>query len=111
MNAKKHLLPVGRPQNDRRLEVQIEHDEAGRRRVVLQDLSWGPGVGWYVQKTLRLDPAHVEALLGALCCARQQSEADTAATASSCRALPPTPARSEVASAQVIPLERFRPQD
>jgi hypothetical protein len=118
MNAEKRLLPIASSQNDRRLEVQVAHDEAGRRQVVLQDLSWGSGVGWYVQKTLRLDPEHVEALLGALCCARQQSAADPALPQeSTCLALKSGPLQegplqtrplgSEAGCAQVIPLENF----
>ena len=62
----------------RRLEVHVEYDANGRPCTVLEDLSWGEGVGWYVQKTLRLDPAQVDALLGALCCVRQGASADTA---------------------------------
>jgi hypothetical protein len=58
---------------NRRVEVSISHDAAGKRIVSLEDLSYGPGVGWYVQKTIRLDPEQVDALLRSLCCARQMS--------------------------------------
>ena len=57
----------------RRVEVSISHDASGKRIVSLEDLSYGPGVGWYVQKTIRLDPEQVDALLRSLCCARQAS--------------------------------------
>ena len=63
----KRDLPV---RKDRRIEVQVTQGPDGKRQVVLQDLSHGPGVGWYVQKTIRLDREQVDALLGALCCAR-----------------------------------------
>jgi len=55
------------------VEVAISYDAAGKRVVALEDLSYGPGVGWYVQKTIRLDPEQVDALLRSLCCARQAS--------------------------------------
>ena len=55
------------------MEVSISHDASGKRIVSLEDLSYGPGVGWYVQKTIRLDPEQIDALLGSLCCARQSS--------------------------------------
>ena len=55
----------------RRIQVEHEIGPDGQRQVVLQDLSYGEGLGWYVQKSIRLDPQQVDALLGALCCARQ----------------------------------------
>lgn len=58
-------------QLERRVEVAVTQDEQGRRQVLLQDLSYGPGVGWYVQRTIRLDPEQVDALVRSLCCARQ----------------------------------------
>ena len=58
---------------ERRIEVRVTHKEDGSRHVVLQDLSYGAGIGWYPQKTIRLDPRQVEALMGALCCARQSA--------------------------------------
>jgi hypothetical protein len=57
----------------RRIDVRVELDEAGRKQIILQDLSYGPGIGWYAQKTIRLDPEQLEALMGALSCARQES--------------------------------------
>ena len=59
------------PTPHRRVEVAISYDTHGKRVVALEDLSYGPGVGWYVQKTIRLDPEQVDALLRSLCCARQ----------------------------------------
>jgi len=56
---------------ERRLEVRVVPSAGGAGEVVLEDLSWGSGVGWFVQKSIRLDRAQVDALLGALCCARR----------------------------------------
>ena len=56
----------------RRIDVRVELDDAGRRQTIIQELSYGPGIGWYAQKTIRLDPEQLEALLGALSCARQE---------------------------------------
>ncbi len=60
--------------DQRRVEVRVETDDDGRREVILEDFSYGPGIGWYVQKTIRLDPQQVDALMGALCCAKQESQ-------------------------------------
>jgi len=53
--------------------VEGAHEQPGRRRrqVVLRDMSFGEGIGWYTQKTIRLDPEQVDALMRALCCAKQ----------------------------------------
>ena len=58
---------------DRRIEASVTRTERGDREIVLQDLSYGSGVGWYVQKTIRLDARQVEALMGALCVCRQEA--------------------------------------
>ena len=56
-NARKYSrLQPGAKDDQRRIEVRVETDDDGRRQVVLEDLSYGPGIGWYVQKTIRLDP-------------------------------------------------------
>ncbi len=56
---------------DRRIDVDVVMDEAGNRQVVLEDMSFGTGVGWYAQKTIRLDSEQVRALMRALCTCRQ----------------------------------------
>ena len=56
---------------DRHIEVDVVMDAAGNRQVVLEDMSFGTGVGWYAQKTIRLDPEQVRALMRALCTCRQ----------------------------------------
>ena len=72
--AKNKLLHPESDTDQRRVEVRVESDDDGRRQVILEDFSYGPGIGWYVQKTIRLDPQQVDALMGALCCAKQESQ-------------------------------------
>ena len=64
----------------RRVEVVVTDSTDGRRQVELRDLSYGPGIGWYTQKTIRLDPEQVEALMGSLCCAKQSCAKRRSAT-------------------------------
>ena len=73
-NAERDILRRGFPASRsprRRVEVVVTQRENGKRQVLLQDLSFGAGVGWYVQKTIELDPDQVDALLRALCTARK----------------------------------------
>ncbi len=56
----------------RRIEVNRILNDDGSSVVLVQDMSYGPGVGWYPQKTIRLDDAQVSALLRKLCCARRR---------------------------------------
>ena len=73
-NAERDILRRGFPASRsprRRVEVVVTQREDGKRQVLLQDLSFGAGVGWYVQKTIELDPDQVDALLRALCTARK----------------------------------------
>ena len=46
-----------------RLEVVLGLDSQKERTLELRRLSWGEGVGWYCQQTLRLDPKEAENLL------------------------------------------------
>jgi hypothetical protein len=48
------------------LEVSLGSDSQGGHTVELRRLSWGEGVGWYSQQTLRLDAKEAENLLQAL---------------------------------------------
>jgi hypothetical protein len=48
------------------LEVALGSDSQGKHTVELRRLSWGEGVGWYSQQTLRLDAKEAEDLLQAL---------------------------------------------
>jgi hypothetical protein len=49
-----------------RLEVALGLDSQSERTIELRRLSWGEGVGWYCQQTLRLDAKEAESLLQAL---------------------------------------------
>jgi len=44
------------------LEVVLVHERPEQTRVELRHMSWGNGVGWYRQHTLKLDHATVRAL-------------------------------------------------
>ena len=48
------------------LEVALGSDSQGGHTVELRRLSWGEGIGWYSQQTLRLDAKEAENLLQAL---------------------------------------------
>jgi hypothetical protein len=73
-NARKYDQPQpGSIDEQRRIDVRVELDDGGHQQIIIQDLSYGPGIGWYAQKTIRLDPEQLETLLGALSCARQES--------------------------------------
>ena len=73
-NARKSDQPQAHSGDaQRRIDVRVELDDGGRQQIIIQDLSYGPGIGWYAQNTIRLDPEQLEALLGALSCARQES--------------------------------------
>jgi hypothetical protein len=45
-----------------KVEVWSRTEEDGSTSLELVECSWGSGVGWYVQKRVRLDGAQVEAL-------------------------------------------------
>ncbi len=49
-----------------RLEVVLSPNDKGKSALELRRLSWGRGVGWYRQHTLRLDPTEAEVLLHTL---------------------------------------------
>jgi hypothetical protein len=59
------------PDTSRRVEVVVAEAGSGAKEVLVRDMSHGDGVGWYVQRTIRLDAQQVDALMRALCCARQ----------------------------------------
>ena len=51
-------------EDDRTQVVLCQHD--GRSHVELRQQSFGEGVGWFTQNTVRLDPAQIAGLRGAL---------------------------------------------
>jgi len=57
---------------NQRFEVEVCERGGGRRELTLKELSFGTGVGWFVQKSIWLEAPQVEALLKALCCLRAQ---------------------------------------
>lgn len=44
-----------------RLEVALVASQ-GKTRLELRLLGWGEGIGWYVQKSIQLDPLQIRAL-------------------------------------------------
>ena len=52
--------------SDDRIEVTCNIDENGEEQVLVQHMSFGQGIGWYAQKTLRLEPSEIRALMRAL---------------------------------------------
>ncbi len=68
-----------RDESNRRVEVSVTVDSAGERQVLLQDMSFGNGIGWYTEKSVRLDSKQVEALLRSLCSCRQHPSTAPAA--------------------------------
>ena len=57
--------------SDQYILVLEKLSKAYDKRVVLKDMSFGSGVGWYTEKTIILDSKQVEALLRSLCACRQ----------------------------------------
>lgn len=57
-------------QPERRIDVSLIDDPTCGPSVVLRELSYGVGIGWYAQRSLQLDAQEADALLKALCCAR-----------------------------------------
>ena len=54
------------------LEAALTHTDANEVCVELRHLAWGKGLGWYRQKTLRLEAPAARALLQALGRVRHQ---------------------------------------
>jgi hypothetical protein len=45
-----------------KVELVLHHTAEGYASLEVRSLRWGPGIGWYVQKTINLDPAQVHRL-------------------------------------------------
>ncbi len=67
-------------ESNRRVEVSLTVDSTGERQVLLRDMSFGNGIGWYTEKSVRLDSKQVEALLRSLCACRQHPSTAPAAS-------------------------------
>lgn len=72
MEQEKVLTTIVGANKTSRLEVTLGPNAQGGRTVELRRLSWGDGVGWYCQQTLRLDPREAENLLWTLRGSRHQ---------------------------------------
>lgn len=66
MSHEQLLSTVTADDKHNRLEVVLSPNDEGEPTLELRRLSWGKGVGWYRQHTLRLDPAEAEVLLHTL---------------------------------------------
>lgn len=66
MQHEKILTTIVSANPTSRLEVAMCMEAQGERTLELRRLSWGDGVGWYCQQTLRLDPHEAESLFWAL---------------------------------------------
>ena len=68
---------------NQRLQVELARDAVGKRELVLRELSWGNGVGWFTQKSIHLDSRQIDSLLKALCCLRATGQAPPCISGSS----------------------------
>lgn len=66
MQQEEILTTIANTSPDTLLEVALCAGSEGGQRIELRRLSWGEGVGWYRQQTLRLDAAEAEGLFQAL---------------------------------------------
>lgn len=70
MSHKQLLSTVTADDKHSRLEILLSPTDGGKPALELRRLSWGRGVGWYRQHTLRLSPAEATALLHSVCRSR-----------------------------------------
>ena len=66
MTDEKTTTTITSSDPDTLLEVALGADDEGLPTLELRRLSWGEGVGWYRQQTLRLHASEAEGLLSAL---------------------------------------------
>ena len=66
------LITLGGISSDTLLEVALSEQPEGGPTIALRRLSWGEGVGWYRQQTLRLDALEAEGLLQILARAKRK---------------------------------------
>jgi hypothetical protein len=60
------IATIPQRDTDTVLEVALIRDAYEGTRIALRYLVWSPGLGWYRQQTLTLDPSAARALLRAL---------------------------------------------
>jgi hypothetical protein len=75
------LATIPQDGSDNVLEVALIHDGATDPSVELRYLSWGTGLGWYRQHTLKLDRTAAWALLRTFGPLRRRLAQDTSSTA------------------------------
>jgi hypothetical protein len=75
------LATIPQDSSDNLLEVALIHDGATDPSVELRYLSWGTGLGWYRQHTLKLDRTAAWALLRTFGPLRRRLAQDTSSTA------------------------------
>jgi hypothetical protein len=93
------------------LEVALVQDGASGPRVELRVLSWGTGLGWYRQHTLRLDRTAARALLHTFDRLQRRLERSTFPALG--RQIIPSPGivhPREETERQVLPPERSKPE-
>jgi hypothetical protein len=56
------IATIPQDKSGSRLEVVLIHEPPESPRVELRHLSWGEGIGWYRQHTLKLDAVAIRAL-------------------------------------------------
>lgn len=67
MSQKNTSRETAKSSEDRRIEVREVFLGDGKREVLLQEMNFCDGLGWYPQKTIRLDSDQVDSLLKQLC--------------------------------------------
>lgn len=65
-----------------KVDVVVEHDFDGKRKIVVRQLAWGNGVGWFVQRTIRLTDAQAKEIAISIANVSQQPAKEDAAPAS-----------------------------
>ena len=65
-----------------KVDVVVEHNSDGKRDIVVRQLAWGNGVGWFVQRTIRLTNAQVKEIAALIANESQPPAQEDAAPAS-----------------------------
>lgn len=69
--SKNFLQNAGEPHEDYKFEVGVDFSN-GEPQVIIRQLTWTDGLGWCVQKTVRVPADRLEDLHGAITAARHQ---------------------------------------
>ena len=60
------LTAIPAASDDERLLVVLRQDDATGSQIELRQQSWAEGIGWFTQSSIRLEPAQLANLRGAL---------------------------------------------